>query len=413
MFLDRTNSEVTINNLLAKRKSVGITGKRNLVAKVKFLNELCYNLPDGDSFIAVTDKVEEAIKCAKSFLQDVEEQDAENEPPSKKIKQTASKIKPLMKLKRKHCYSGRVGKKAEMMRQFYKAKFSIKVPCETTNIETEIISIPDSTNDTNSGEKSIQTCEEFNEYITTIELDQNSINILESKDKWLDDHIINLSQGLLAKKHPEFGGFQDSGMRNFKPISGEQFIQILHVNQNHWICVFGKDKTEVCYLDSMYGSLNQTIVHQIANLIKTPEEEFLVHVKPVQQQRNTNDCGLFALAFATDFANNLDPSVQVYDDKMFRKHLLQCLQQQEILPFPKKQEGRERSSKEVYETFEVFCICRDVFFDKDTKDDGNFMAECCNCGEWYHKKCTPIPIEVFKNNRRTWECNFCKVLDEH
>ena len=56
---------------------------------------------------------------------------------------------------------------------------------------------------------------------------------------------------------------------------------------------------------------------------------------------------------------------------------------------------------------EVFCICCDVFFENDTKDNGNFMAECVECGEWYHRKCTEIPIDIFKDSNKVWTCFNC------
>ena len=43
-----------------------------------------------------------------------------------------------------------------------------------------------------------------------------------------------------------------------------------------------------------------------------------------------NDCGLFALAFATDFAEGIDPSERYYDEKALRNHLLQCFRNNEI-----------------------------------------------------------------------------------
>ena len=136
---------------------------------------------------------------------------------------------------------------------------------------------------------------------------------------------------------------------------------------------------------------------------------FLINSQPVQQQKNGNDCGLFAIAFAVDLANKMDPSKAQYDDKKLRQHLLHCLESRKVSPFPKINGGRYRKCNPKFETFEVFCICRDVFFESDTKDNAYFMAECCNCGEWYHRKCTSIPDKVFTCNK-TWECNFCDII---
>ena len=42
--------------------------------------------------------------------------------------------------------------------------------------------------------------------------------------------------------------------------------------------------------------------------------------------------GLFALAFATDFAEGIDPSERYYGQKALRSHLLQCFRNNEINP---------------------------------------------------------------------------------
>ena len=50
--------------------------------------------------------------------------------------------------------------------------------------------------------------------------------------------------------------------------------------------------------------------------------------------------------------------------------------------FPKEDISvKSKPSKIVYKAYEVFCICRDVFFEEDVeKEPENFMAECLKCG---------------------------------
>ena len=69
---------------------------------------------------------------------------------------------------------------------------------------------------------------------------------------------------------------------------------------------------------------------------------------------------------------------------------------------------KSKTSKFVYKVCEVFCICRDVFFEEDVeKEPENFMAECSTFGEWYHCKCEATVKEVFVKPNTTWECSFC------
>ena len=54
---------------------------------------------------------------------------------------------------------------------------------------------------------------------------------------------------------------------------------------------------------------------------------------------------------------------------MFQKH--------EINQFPQEDISvKSKPSKIAYKVYEVFCICRDVFFEEDVeKEPGNFIAE--------------------------------------
>ena len=55
---------------------------------------------------------------------------------------------------------------------------------------------------------------------------------------------------------------------------------------------------------------------------------------PVQQQLNAFDCGVFAVAFATDLVYGKDPAVQYYDTIKIRNDFLHSLQSRVTTPFP-------------------------------------------------------------------------------
>ena len=105
---------------------------------------------------------------------------------------------------------------------------------------------------------------------------------------------------------------QDPVLRRFTTVDGK-FAQVLHVNNNHWICVAGNKNNEVSVYDSMGGNLSKDTVHVIARIVKCENEQLMVKLMPVQHQTNGNDCGLFALAFATDFIEVIDPSERYHD----------------------------------------------------------------------------------------------------
>ena len=59
-----------------------------------------------------------------------------------------------------------------------------------------------------------------------------------------------------------------------------------------------------------------------------------VEVLSVQQQLGLHDCGLFAIAYATELAAGGDPErVQFHQERM-RELLVHCLTSQHFLPFP-------------------------------------------------------------------------------
>ena len=62
--------------------------------------------------------------------------------------------------------------------------------------------------------------------------------------------------------------------------------------------------------------------------------EILQVALPACQNGNV-DCGLFAIAYATDLAIGNNPAEIMYDQCEMRNHLLNCLQSNKIKPFPR------------------------------------------------------------------------------
>ena len=106
----------------------------------------------------------------------------------------------------------------------------------------------------------------------------------------------------LKRKYKDTDGLQDTVWRCFATFDGK-FVQVLHVNNNHWICVARNKNNEVSVYDSMSGNLSKDTVYVIARMVKCEDEELMVKLMPVQHQTNSNNCGLFALAFATDICH--------------------------------------------------------------------------------------------------------------
>ena len=280
----------------------------------------------------VSKNVDQAIKCAKKrlhrrglIIQQKQKKDTifHEDIPRKKYK-------PLDQRKRKHYYSGRVGKKAEMMRQFYKAKLFIEKEADERMVQEEVAPFePEVDNFANAITIKNEDKEDLK---IMLGLPMKIEKILQHPTEWLDDRIINHAQELIKRKYKDTDGLQDPVLRRFATVDGK-FAQALHVNNDHKICGAGNKNNEVTVYDSMGGNLSKDTVHVIARMVKCEGEELMVKLMPVQHQTNGNDCGLFTLALATDFAEGIDPSERYYDEKALRNHLLQCFRNNEINQF--------------------------------------------------------------------------------
>ena len=70
---------------------------------------------------------------------------------------------------------------------------------------------------------------------------------------------------------------------------------------------------------------------QLAHIYNSQRLDTLsVEMAPVQQQVGGKDCGLFAVAFATELANGGDPVKVQYDQCAMREHYYSCLEGGEL-----------------------------------------------------------------------------------
>ena len=55
--------------------------------------------------------------------------------------------------------------------------------------------------------------------------------------RWLSDALINAGQKLLKDAYPHIGGLQPTilGMILAFEVQRKQFVQVLHINENHWV----------------------------------------------------------------------------------------------------------------------------------------------------------------------------------
>ena len=76
--------------------------------------------------------------------------------------------------------------------------------------------------------------------------------------------------------------------------------------------------------------------------IKTVPTVFKAEIRSIQQ--GSKDCGLFAIAYATEIAYGHDPSSFIFDQSKLRQHLHDCLISKSLTRFPKKDELKTKTT---------------------------------------------------------------------
>lgn len=182
----------------------------------------------------------------------------------------------------------------------------------------------------------------------------------------------------------------------------------MHVGGNHWICTAAecKDVHIIKVYDSLYsGSMPDETVVQICNVythtLLPGIDTIEIHRPALFQQKGLTDCGLYALAYATELciANTTDchlENVKFNQDRM-RQHLEVCTQKGQMTAFPKEIQYQDGSTLDVF-VVDIFCICKmpDIY-DK-------LMVECSDCSKWFHFKCVGL---MEGDNIDDWLCNDC------
>ena len=240
-----------------------------------------------------------------------------------------------------------------------------------------------------------------------------SQDTMEVGCKWLNDEDINKVMELIKKQFPLLEGLHNClighSYRSFPKTDGA-FIQILHINGNHWITVQHEPQSGFVHVyDSMYSSTSFDAKRQIAALLRMKDRQIELKIQPVQYQKGCTDCGVFAVAFATDLAHGCNPSEHQYNQDELRSHFHKCLREVKMTPFPSTQQTPGRPKTEY---IEVFCTCR--------LPANNLMVQCSECKEKYHTSCISTSPSLhckcstnacnIENERVTMEgqsCMFC------
>ena len=170
------------------------------------------------------------------------------------------------------------------------------------------------------------------EWLLNLKLTIAERDILQSS-AWLNDLIINAAQQVLKSNiDNRILGWQHtqccSKLSMFRTVPHiAPFIQVLHL-YNHWVTVsninvHAKDKpltaTVGVYDSRKEFKVSDSLVDMVCSFYKPPTSPLHFDIVNMQIQENDDDCGLFAIASATELAYGRDPSTCNWDcSKMSR-----------------------------------------------------------------------------------------------
>ena len=151
--------------------------------------------------------------------------------------------------------------------------------------------------------------------------------------------MIQRAHDLLKEIDPGMKGLQAPAVGHcgqlYTVTGTEKFIQILHTGNQHWICVstVGSDNGIVDLYDSLSNNtIEGKVFEQVKNLVGN--HNFSLRIVQVQQQGNGSDCGVFSIAFATCLIFGKSPQTVKFNVQEMRRHLYQCLKNNELKLFP-------------------------------------------------------------------------------
>ena len=148
------------------------------------------------------------------------------------------------------------------------------------------------------------------------------ITSVQSGD-WLDDMHMDAASSLLSSQFPSLCDFYSTllGQNLSFPVTRESFIQILNAGGNHWITVEHTQSFSVNVFDSKFCTIPMDVNMQIAAFLCCTSSRITTRFHQTQSQIGSSDCGVFAIAFATDLAFGLKPASPITMNRIRYDHI--------------------------------------------------------------------------------------------
>ena len=150
----------------------------------------------------------------------------------------------------------------------------------------------------------------------------------------LTDKHVNFIQKLVGNKYKDVYGLKSTltvHKSSKVPVKcTKNFLQIMHCRTNHWIVVSTiLSHPKVTIYDSSFDSADSNTTGIWKQLFGSKVE---VVVNNDRKQVGAEDCGLFAIASCICLAER--SMSRNYDQSKMRLHLLKCIEDKTVTPFP-------------------------------------------------------------------------------
>ena len=206
---------------------------------------------------------------------------------------------------------------------------------------------------------------------------------LVSNNRILTDAIINVAQNIIHLQHPSIAELQgtlrgqslhskdakDQQIFCFKELPDQPFVQVLYDDNIHWLAISAIDclPGEAFIMDSMFrGKINHHVQRQICSIMHCSMDTIKAKVLPLQQQANSIDCGLHALAVIVYLLENNKYQTEVlFDQNEMRNHLLKSFESNQIGGFHISSSKKVKKNKKKEISVELFCSCRMIWVESD------------------------------------------------
>ena len=177
-------------------------------------------------------------------------------------------------------------------------------------------------------------------------------------NEWLNSDIMDAAQFIIACY---LGSAHQSVIycrkpEKFIPVDSDN-LQLIHNGKDHWILTRSTNG-QVQIFDSLrksnQNSFTRRSIQCIYALYKTTDGVITADLMNVQRQTDDVNCGIFAIAYAADILSGISPVNSTYDVKKLRSHLVKCLEEETLIPFPKVSTGLRQ--RKLIESIDVIII---------------------------------------------------------